>query len=89
VVTIAFTANLRRHVECPSAQVDGATVRECLDAYFAEHPTVRSYVVDEQGAIRRHVAVFVGGAQIFDPIALTDAVDDNAEIYVMQALSGG
>lgn len=86
---VSFTANLRRHVHCPEAEVPGATVAECLAGYFADHPTARSYVLDEQGAVRRHVVVFVDGDQIHDPAAQSDPVDDDGDIVVMQALSGG
>lgn len=86
---IAFTSNLRRHVDCPAADVRGATVAACLADYFASHPQVRSYVLDDQGRIRRHVAVFVGGEQLRDPATQSDAVSDGDEITVMQALSGG
>lgn len=87
--TISFTANLRRHVDCPAASVQGSTVAECLAAYFETHPQVRSYVLDEQARIRRHVAVFVGSEQLSDPAAQSDPVDSTTQITVMQALSGG
>lgn len=86
---IAFTSNLRRHVECPPAEVQGTTVAECLASYFAAQPQVRTYVLDDQSRVRRHVAVFVGGEQIRDPGTQSDPVAPNAEITVMQALSGG
>jgi molybdopterin converting factor small subunit len=89
VPSITFTSNLRRHVECPPAHVAGSTVAECLGAYFAEHPQVRSYVLDEQARVRRHVVVFVGGEQIRDPSRQSDPVEPGTEITVMQALSGG
>ncbi len=87
--TITFTANLRRHVDCPAASVEGTTVAECLAAYFETHPLVRSYVLDEQAKVRRHVAVFVGSEQLTDPTKQSDPVEAAAEITVMQALSGG
>lgn len=86
---MAFTSNLRRHVDCPSATVHGHTVAECLAAYFALYPQVRTYVLDDQGRVRRHVAVFVGGEQLRDPAQQSDAVEPDDEITVMQALSGG
>jgi sulfur carrier protein ThiS len=89
VATLAFTSNLRRHVDCPSADVAGDTVAECLTAYFELHPKVRTYVLDDQGRIRRHVAVFVGGEQLRDPTRQSDTVTAGTEITVMQALSGG
>ena len=39
--------------------------------------------------MRRHMAVFVNGTRIADRIHLSDRVPENAEIYVLQALSGG
>jgi molybdopterin synthase sulfur carrier subunit len=89
VATITFTSNLRRHVDCPAEEVPGDTVADCLLAYFAGHPNVRSYVLDEQGSVRRHVAVFVDGEQIRDLSRQTDPVSARGEITVMQALSGG
>ena len=64
-------------------------MRAALEAYFARHAGVRGYVLDEQGALRRHVVVFVGDEQARDRIGLGDEVSDGSEIYVMQALSGG
>lgn len=89
VPSITFTSHLQRHVECPPARVPGSCVREALEAYFARHPKVRAYLLDEQGTLRKHVVIFVGGQQASDRQKLSDAVRDDQEIYVMQALSGG
>jgi hypothetical protein len=86
---VAFTSHLERHVACPTDTVPGATVREVLDAYFARHPAVRAYVLDEQAALRRHVVIFVAGEQARDRDTLSDPVAESADVYVMQALSGG
>jgi hypothetical protein len=89
VPRIELTSHLARHVDCPAEDVTGTTLREVLEAYFARHPKVRSYVFDEQGALRRHVVLFVGDAQAHDRQGLSDAVAPEQTIYVMQALSGG
>lgn len=86
---VLFTKNLERHVACPTVEVAGATVREVLEAAFADNPRVRGYVLDDQGALRKHVVIFVGGEQIRDRVGLADPVPEGAELYVMQALSGG
>jgi molybdopterin converting factor small subunit len=86
---VAFTRNLQRHVACPPCEVAGATVRESLEAAFALYPRLRGYVLDEHGALRFHMAVFVNGEPIADRKGLGDPVSETAEIYVMQALSGG
>lgn len=86
---VVFTANLQRHVACPPVEVAGATVRAVLDAAFALHQRVRGYVLDEQGSLRKHMLVFVNGEQIRDREHLSDPVPAEAEVYVLQALSGG
>lgn len=74
---------------CPPESVAGATVREALEQYFARHPRTRGYVLDEQGALRQHVVVFINGGQLRDRAAQQDPINEAAELYVMQALSGG
>ena len=89
MVRVSFTPNLRRHVECPSMEVSAATVAEALEEVFREHPRLRGYVLDDQGEVRKHVAVFVNGGLIADRRRLSDAAPSGGEIFVMQALSGG
>jgi sulfur-carrier protein len=86
---VAFTENLQRHVACPPADVPGRTVREALDAVFATNPRARGYVLDDQGELRHHMVVFVDGELIRDRVGLSDPLAPDAEVYVMQALSGG
>lgn len=89
MTTLSFTPNLRRHVECPSAQVEGVTVRQVLEAYFQANPKVRSYVLDDQGAVRKHVAIFLNQELVYDRTELSDPVREHDDIFVVQALSGG
>lgn len=86
---VTFTANLMRHVDCPSVDAPGATVREVLSQVFSENPRLKSYVVDEQFALRRHMGIIVDGEIVLDRKKLSDAVRANSEVYVLQALSGG
>ncbi len=87
--SVEFTSNLLRHLPTPRAEVLGATVRGALEAVFAEQPALRGYVLDDQGALRVHVAVFVDGRGVIDRDGLTDALGERSEVFVMQALSGG
>jgi sulfur-carrier protein len=87
--TVLFTSALQRFLPVPSPRVTGATIAEALAAAFALEPRLRGYVLDDQGALRRHVAIYVNGRPISDRARLTDAVAQDDEIYVFQALSGG
>ncbi|MGH9390631.1 MAG: MoaD/ThiS family protein [Vicinamibacteria bacterium] len=86
---VAFTPNLTRHLDCPEVMVSAGTVAEALETVFAQNPRLRSYLVDEQGRLRQHVAVFVGGELVRDRLHLTDRVQEQRDVFVMQALSGG
>jgi sulfur-carrier protein len=87
--TVLFTSALQRFLPAPSAQVAGVTIGEALSEVFTLHPRLRGYVLDDQGALRRHVAIYVNGRPIGDRARLTDPVASEDEIYVFQALSGG
>lgn len=70
-------------------QVEGFTVRDALDAVFAKRPPLRGYVLDDQGAVRRHVVIYINGEVLRDRTRLSDTVGAQDEIYVFQALTGG
>jgi molybdopterin synthase sulfur carrier subunit len=89
IASVVFTQNIQRHVQCPATAAPGATVREVLDAVFEGNPRARGYVLDDQGALRVHMVIFVDGRQVRDRRGLSDAVSGDGEVYVMQALSGG
>lgn len=89
MATIAFTPALERFLAVPSVEVEGATLRDALAAAFALRPALRGYVLDDQGALRQHVAVYINGRSASDRVRLTDPVGPRDEIYVLQALSGG
>jgi len=89
MIRVSFTRSLERFVACPTRDVPGRTVAEALGAVFAADPRLRTYLLDEQGVLRKHVAVFVDGRAVRDRLGLADPVADGSEIFVMQALSGG
>jgi hypothetical protein len=86
---VVLTRHLSRHVDALPGDLPGVTVREVLDALFAGAPRLKSYVLDDQGAVRKHVVIFVDGEQIDDRSGLGDPLRADAEVYIMQALSGG
>ena len=86
---VFFTANLRRHVECSSMEAEGVTVAQVLARVFAAQERLGAYVLDDQGALRKHMTILVDGLRIGDFDKLTDPVKPTSEVWVMQALSGG
>lgn len=89
MATVQFTPNLARHIDTSELTAVGSTVREVLDNAFAQRPSARGYVLDDQDRLRKHVVIFVDGQLVADRDQLTDATPAHAEVFIMQALSGG
>ncbi len=64
-------------------------MREVLDRVFSGNAQARSYVLDDQAALRKHITIFVNGQPIWDRVHLSDPVPENGQVYILQALSGG
>ena len=86
---VRFTQNIQRHVACPTRDASGATLRDVLDNYFRDNDRARGYVLDEQGRVRQHMVVFIDGDLVHDRDGLSDPVNPDSTIDVIQALSGG
>lgn len=86
---IVFTAHLLRHVACPETVVNAGTVGAALREAFVQQPQVRDYVLDEQGRLRKHVVIFIDGHKLHDRLGLSDPVQSDSRIHVLQALTGG
>lgn len=86
---LVFTQQLKRFTEVPEIDTAAATLREALEAAFRVNPQLRTYVLDEQGHLRRNVAIFVDGLRVRDRVALNDALSVASHVHVLPALSGG
>jgi sulfur-carrier protein len=69
-----------------NVEVDGGTVAEVISDLDRRYPGIRFRIVDEQGALRQHVNIFVGAERCRDLATSVNHVD---EVVIMQALSGG
>jgi molybdopterin synthase sulfur carrier subunit len=66
-------------------ELEGSTVIELLRALELRHPGVRGWILDERGAVRRHINVFVNGERGGE--ATTVGSGDRVE--VVPAITGG
>ena len=87
--TVEFAPALTRHVACPALGVAAPTLRLALEAAFEAAPAMRAYVLDEQGAVRKHVAVFVNARMIPSRSELDQPLAPADKVMVIQALTGG
>jgi molybdopterin converting factor small subunit len=68
---------------------DGGTLAEVLDSLEATHPGIRARVLDDDGAIRRFVNVYVNDDDVRFAEGLATATPDGASISIIPAVAGG
>ncbi|MGC4943298.1 ubiquitin-like small modifier protein 1 [Kribbella sp. DT2] len=69
--------------------IEAATVGEAFAKIEQEHPALRRRLTDEQGALRRHVNVYLGNDNIRDLAGLDTELPDGAELLVLPSVAGG
>jgi sulfur-carrier protein len=88
-VLVSYAAHLQRHVPCPDQALPPDTLGNLLHQSFAIAPALRHYVLDDQGHIRKHVAVFIDGNLHTARHDLSLSVPAGTRVSIIQALSGG
>ena len=89
MATVACASRLQHVGPYQPVSYPGNTVMEVLNALEADYPKLKNYLLDDQGRVRTHVAVFVDGTLQPRDTVLNRPVDAGDEVYFMQALSGG
>ena len=85
-VNVSIPDALRSYTQSACVNAQGATLAALLDDLERQFTGICFRMIDEQGAVRRHMRIFVNGEQVFD---LSHALNGNDEIAIVQALSGG
>lgn len=83
---VLIPSALRSYTQASEAEANGATLGALLADLDVRYTGIRFRMVDEQDRIRRHIRIFINGAQVVDlarPLAASD------EVVIVQALSGG
>ncbi|MCU1495929.1 MAG: molybdopterin synthase subunit MoaD [Acidimicrobiaceae bacterium] len=89
-VTIRIPAQLRSLTGgAGEIAVEGGTVREALVALDAAHPGVNERLLDENGALRRFVNLFLADEDVRFLEGLDTPVKDGQTLSVVPAVAGG
>lgn len=83
---VSIPSALRSYTERAETDAGGATLGELLFDLDRAYPGIRFRMIDEQERIRRHIRIFVNGAQVGD---LAHHLAASDEVVIVQALSGG
>lgn len=87
---IRFTSALKRffpNLESLTVSVNNA--QEVVEMAEQHYPGIRDYLVNERGELRQHVNIYIKNDLIQDREKLSDKIEEQDEILIMQALSGG
>ena len=90
--TVEMTSHLYRFfpaLENRALNVPSGSVAQVLQAIDAIAPGFRDYVLDDHGALRRHVKICVNETMVIDRKGLSDLVQQQDRVFIFQALSGG
>jgi len=68
--------------------LDPSSIADALNALWNQYPALRDRILDEQGAIRQHVNIFLGSEDVKRLNGLDTRVTVN-EIHIFNAVSGG
>lgn len=69
--------------------VPAGSVADALTAINTLAPGFTDYVLDEHGALRRHVNLSINNTVVVDKTTLSDRVPEDGTVYIFQSLSGG
>ncbi len=69
--------------------VPAGSVADMLCAINDFAPGFTEYILDERGALRRHVNLCINNTVVIDKTNLTDHITEDGTVYIFQALSGG
>ena len=67
----------------------GETLGQVLDDLDASYPGIKGRILDDQGALRRFVNVYVGNDDVRFLDALETKVEAGAQVSVIPAVAGG
>ena len=69
--------------------IEAPDVATLLRRADERRPGLRSYLVDDDRSLRKHVNIFVNNELLEDRESLRDRVLPGDRVFIMQALSGG
>lgn len=90
--TVAMTPHLYRFfpmLQNRQLDVPPGSVAQVVQAINTIAPGFCDYVLDDHGALRKHVNICINDAIVIDRKTLSDQVQQNDKVFIFQALTGG
>lgn len=71
-----------------AVEVEGSTVKECLENLVKAYPGIRNKIVDKNGMLSKHIEVYINSKSAF-PDELSKPVRPGDSIRLLYLLAGG
>ena len=89
-VSVRIPTILRTYTQDQSqVDADGATLAAVIDSLESTFPGIKSRVVDEQGALRRFVNIYVAEEDVRFANGLDTPTPEGTQISIIPAVAGG
>lgn len=90
MVKVNFTSHLEVFFpKIKSQSLEANSLKELLEKLNCIYPGISSYLLEDNGSIRKHVNIFIDGIAILNKEDLSISLENKNEVFIMQALSGG
>lgn len=90
---VRFTRHLHRFFPAlekhQPLEMQAANVGDLVQSLNDRFEGLASYLINDDGSLRKHVVIFVNTKPIVDRRQLSDALQTDSDVMIMQALSGG
>jgi len=88
MVRVSFTSALKTFFpNLKEEQIEAQDITQLIIALDNKYSGLKAYLVDEKGDIREHVKFYVNNEPLEK--GSDDSLLPNAQIHIMQAISGG
>lgn len=90
MVQVNFTSHLEVFFPTLKTQkVMALTLSELFSKLNKLYPGLSSYLLEDNGVIRKHVNVFLDGILVENKNNMNQSLEGVSEVFILQALSGG
>ena len=70
-------------------EVEGRRLKQVIDNLCGRYPALRPLILDEDGSLHHHLAIFVDGVEVRTGAGLFAEVEGDSEVVLAPALGGG
>lgn len=89
-VSVRVPTILRTYTDDQSqVSAEGSTVAEVVDSLESSYPGIRARLLDDDGAIRRFVNIYVAEEDVRFAQGLDTSTPDGTQVSIIPAVAGG